>query len=43
MTTSSKSLILLVLRSLLAALDDVRNGLTWACGPRNAVKISASE
>jgi Zn-dependent peptidase ImmA (M78 family) len=23
--------------------DDFRNWLTWACGPRNAMKISASE
>jgi hypothetical protein len=30
-------------RQWLAALDDFRNWLTWACGPRNAMKISASE
>jgi hypothetical protein len=29
--------------SWLAALDDFRNWLTWTCGPRNAMKISASE
>jgi hypothetical protein len=26
-----------------AALDDVRNWLTWACGPRNAMKIAAAQ
>jgi hypothetical protein len=31
------------LKKWLAALDDFRNWLTWACGPRNAMKISASE
>ena len=30
-------------KNWLAALDDFRNWLTWACGPRNAMKISASE
>jgi hypothetical protein len=38
-----KLLILLGLQGWLAALDDFRNWLTWACGPRNAMKISASE
>ena len=27
--------------SWLAALDDFRNWLAWACGPRNAMKIDA--
>ena len=28
-------------RRWLTALDDFRNWLTWACGPRNAMKIGA--
>ena len=27
----------------LGVRDDFRNWLTWACGPRNAMKISVSE
>jgi hypothetical protein len=38
-----KLLILLVLQAWLAALDDFRNWLGWAFGPRNAMKIGAAE
>jgi len=36
-------LIPLGLQSWLAALDDVRNWLGWACGPRKAMKIDAAQ
>jgi hypothetical protein len=41
-TTASESGGILEM-NWLAVLDDFRNWLGWACGPRNAMKISASE
>jgi hypothetical protein len=45
LTTKSNTLVRRIAptKEWLTTLDDFRNWLTWACGPRNAMKISASE